>query len=184
MAEPHAGLPAPSPWVARFLPQADRALPVLDVAAGSGRHSRLARDLGFGVTATDVDTAGLSDLAGDPGVTVVEADLEDGRPWPFGTGAFGAVIVANYLYRPILPALSDALAPGGLLIYETFARGNEAFGRPRNPDFLLAEGELLDTVHGRLSVVAYEHGLVENPGPKLVQRLCARAPGGAGRMRI
>lgn len=179
MTDPHGEETPPSAWIARFLHQAPRALPVLDLAAGGGRHTRLARALGFKVVAADVAIDGLVDLAGDPRITVVAADLEDGAPWPFGGQQFGAVVVANYLYRPILPDIVAAVAPGGLLVYETFARGNEAYGRPRNPDFLLKDGELLDTVRGRLSVVAYEHGLVEEPGPRVVQRLCARAPGGA-----
>ncbi len=184
MADPHGAGTPPSAWIERFLPQAPRGLPVLDVAAGGGRHTRLARALGFEVVATDVDTERLADLAGDPGVTVEAADLETGAPWPFGQGRFGAVIVANYLHRPILPDIVGAVAPGGLLLYETFAQGNEDFGRPRNPDFLLADGELLDTVRGHLSVVAYEHGLVERPSPKVVQRLSARRPGGEGRIAI
>jgi SAM-dependent methyltransferase len=178
LADGHAAARPPSPWVGRFLPRAPRALPVLDLAAGSGRHTRLALALGFEVVAADVDTDRLADLAGDPRATIETVDLEDGGPWPFGTGRFGAVVVANYLYRPMLPAIVDAVAAGGLLVYETFARGNERFGRPRNPDFLLAEGELLDAVAGRLSVVAYEHGLIEGPSPRVVQRLCARRPGG------
>ncbi len=178
MADPHGAQTPPSAWISRFLPQAPRGLPVLDLAAGGGRHARLALTLGFDVTAADVDTSRLAGLAGEPKATVAEVDLESGAPWPFGEEAFGAVIVANYLHRPILPAIVGAVAPGGLLLYETFARGNEAYGRPRNPDFLLAEGELLDAVRGRLTVVAYEHGLIEAPTPRVVQRLCARHPGG------
>jgi hypothetical protein len=82
-------------------------------------------------------------------------------------------VVTNYLYRPLLPVLIAAVAPGGVLIYETFARGNEAFGRPRNPDFLLKAGELLEAVRGVLAVVAYEHGLLHRPGPAVIQRIAA-----------
>jgi SAM-dependent methyltransferase len=174
MADPDRDATPPSAWVARFLPQAPRALPVLDLAAGGGRHARLALSLGFAVIAADVDTSGLADLADEPGATIAAVDLESGAPWPFGAGRFGAVVVANYLHRPLMPAIVGAVAAGGLLLYETFARGNEAFGRPRNPDFLLAEGELLDAVRGRLAVVAYEHGRVDRPSPRVVQRLCAR----------
>ena len=93
MTDPHGAGTSPSDWVARFLPQAPRALPVLDLAAGAGRHARLARALGFKVVATDVETAGLTDLAGDPRITIVAADLEDGAPWPFAARQFGAVVV-------------------------------------------------------------------------------------------
>jgi SAM-dependent methyltransferase len=177
MAEPRHDAAAPSAWIARFLPQAPRALPVLDLAAGGGRHARLALSLGFRVTAVDIDTDRLADLADDPNATVEKVDLEGGGPWPFGAERYGAVIVVNYLHRPLLPAIVDAVAPGGLLLYETFALGNEAFGRPRNPAFLLAEGELLEAVRDRLSVVAYEHGRTETPAPRVVQRLCARRSG-------
>ena len=106
-------------------------------------------------------------------------DLEDGSPWPFAGRRFGAVVVVNYLHRPTLPATVSLVAPGGLLIYETFAVGQEAFGRPRNPDFLLRPGELLRAVQGRLVVLAYEHRQVD--GPRMVQRIAAIDPGPAGR---
>ncbi len=106
-------------------------------------------------------------------------DLEDGSPWPFADRRFGAVVVVNYLHRPTLPATVSLVAPGGLLLYETFAEGQEAFGRPRNPDFLLRPGELLRAVQGRFVVLAYEHGQVE--GPRMVQRIAAIDPGPAAR---
>jgi len=106
-------------------------------------------------------------------------DLEDGSPWPFADRRFGAVVVVNYLHRPTLPATVSLVAPGGLLLYETFAEGQEAFGRPCNPDFLLRPGELLRAVQGRFVVLAYEHGQVE--GPRMVQRIAAIDPGPAAR---
>ena len=105
---------------------------------------------------------------------MIEADLEDGRPFPFREEAFAGVVVTNYLHRPILADIIAAVAPEGLLIYETFARGNEAFGKPSNPDFLLAPGELLEAVRGRLRVLAYEDLIVDDPKPAAVQRIAAR----------
>ncbi|MCP5366870.1 MAG: class I SAM-dependent methyltransferase [Hyphomicrobiales bacterium] len=176
----HLRIATPSPWVARFAPLVPAGGPVLDLACGGGRHARLFLDRGHAVTAVDRDTAAVADLAGDNSrARVITADLEDGTP-PFGPGGalagtrFAGIIVCNYLYRPLNDALVAALAPGGVLIYETFARGNEAFTRPRNPDHLLRAGELLDLVRGRLQVVAYEHGVVEkSPCPGVIQRICA-----------
>lgn len=166
-----------SSWVQRFaagLPPG----PVLDLACGAGRHLRHFRALGHPVTGVDRDLAGVADLAGADGVELIQADLEepaDGRaPWPLGDRRFAGVVVTNYLWRPLFPALVAAVAPGGWLLYETFAQGNEAFGRPRNPDFLLAPGELLRAVDGALTVIAYEHGRVERPGgPAVIQRIAA-----------
>src|SRR5688572_27522851 len=153
---PHAASDSASPWVARFLALAPAGGRVLDLAAGGGRHTRLARARGFPVTAVDRDVSGLAGLDADPDVEILAADLE-GAPWPLGARRFAAVIVANYLHRPLFPKLVAAVADGGVLIYETFALGNEAFGKPSNPSFLLKPGELLDTVRGALTVAAYEH---------------------------
>ena len=172
-ARPHSPS-RPSAWVRRFAPLVPAAGAVLDLAFGGGRHSRLFRAAGHPVTAVDIAVSGLADLAGREGLEIVEADLEDGRPFPLAGRSFAGVVVTNYLHRPLLPALVEAVASGGLLIYETFARGNERFGRPSNPDFLLAPGELLDAVRGRLRVLAYEDLLVENPRPAAVQRIAAR----------
>ena len=164
--------PAPvSAWVARFAPLAPPAAPVLDLAAGGGRHTRFFAARGHPVLAVDRDISRL------PGGLAL--DLEDGSPWPFADRRFGVVVVVNYLHRPTLAAAIALVAPGGLLLYETFARGQEAFGRPRNPDFLLRPGELLDAVRGRLVVLAYEHGRAE--GPRMVQRIAAIDPGPGGR---
>lgn len=146
---------------------------VLDVAAGRGRHSRFFADRGHAVTALERDT---SALAAHPGIEVVQADLEDGSPWPLPGRTFGAVVVTNYLHRPLFPALLDALAPGGVLLYETFMEGNERFGRPNRPEFLLKDGELLELVRGRLSVTAYEARMISAPRMAMVQRIAARRP--------
>jgi SAM-dependent methyltransferase len=146
---------------------------VLDLACGMGRHSRLFLARGHRVTAIDRDLTGIADLIGAPGLEAVEADLEDGRPFPLAGRRFAGVVVTNYLYRPLFPALVAAVAPGGVLIYETFARGNEDFGRPRNPDHLTKPGELLEAVRGRLRVLAYEDLIDRTPKPAARQRICA-----------
>ncbi|MBL8665398.1 MAG: class I SAM-dependent methyltransferase [Candidatus Odyssella sp.] len=176
---PHAATDQPSAWVARFLPLVPAGGRILDVAAGGGRHARLARSRGLEATAVDIDVSALADLRADADVEIVAADLESG-PWPFAGRRFAGVIVTNYLHRPLLPLLVAALAEGGALIYETFAQGNEAFGKPSNPNFLLKAGELLEAVRGHLTVVAYEHGKIETPRPAVIQRIAAvRAPSGA-----
>ncbi len=175
---PHTPIAAPSPWIERFAPLAPAASPVLDVACGGGRHTRLFLARGHAVTAIDRDVSQLDAPRDAPGLTVVEADLESGGPWPLGDARFGAVVVANYLHRPLFPHLVAALAPGGALIYETFAEGNERFGRPRNPDHLLRPGELLEAVRGKLRVVAYEDVELGAPRPAAVQRICAVSPAG------
>lgn len=171
---PHGGS-APSPWILRFLPQISPDEAVLDVACGDGRHTRALLAQGRRVVGVDRDVSGLADLAGRADLEIVAADLEDGSPWPLPPDRrFAAVVVANYLHRPLSPVLTGALADGGLLLYETFAVGNARFGRPRNPDFLLRPGELLEiAAAGGLNVVAYEHGLIGDPPRAVVQRLCA-----------
>ena len=162
----------PSEWVRRWAARIAPGARVLDVACGSGRHSRLLRALGFSVFAVDRDENAIAALRSLEGIEARVADLESG-PWPYGGLRFGGIVVANYLHRPLLPVLIDALDERGVLIYETFAAGNERFGRPRNPAFLLRPGELLDAVHGHLRVVAYEDLQVESPRPAMVQRICA-----------
>jgi SAM-dependent methyltransferase len=163
----------PSPWVLRHAGLVPPGRPVLDLACGSGRHSLVFLAGGHPVTAVDRDLSGIAALAARPGLTVLEIDLETGAPWPFGAGSFGGVVVTNYLHRPILADIVAAVEPGGALIYETFAAGNEAFGKPGNPDFLLQPGELLDAVRAHLEVVAYEHRIVSQPRRAKIQRVAA-----------
>lgn len=162
----HLRTTEPSPWVKRFAPLIPKGGAILDLAAGNGRHGRYLNGLGYTVTMVDKDVQSLRDLASEPGVEVIEADLETGASifspqGPLRGRSFAGIVVVNYLYRALMEDLVGALKPGGVLIYETFARGNEQFVRPRNPDHLLKSGELLKLVEGRLQVVAYEHGLVE-----------------------
>jgi SAM-dependent methyltransferase len=170
----HAAIDGPSAWIARFAPLIPEGGTVLDLAAGGGRHARFLFASGHPIVAVDRKVDALEDLKGQDGAEVIAANLEDGSPWPLGTRRFAAVVVANYLHRPLLPAIVEAVAPGGLLLYETFARGNERFGRPSNSDFLLKPGELLDAVGGKLRVLAYEDLVVEEPRPAAVQRICAQ----------
>lgn len=163
---------APSLWIVRFAAQLAAGARVLDVACGHGRHARWLAQRGCRVTAVDIDAACGASLADVPAVSFVQADLE-GAPWPFGGQTFDAVIVVHYLHRPLLPLLEAALAPGGLLLYETFAAGNGRFGRPRNPDFLLQPRELLQAF-AALRVLAFEDGLQTAPAAAMVQRLAAR----------
>jgi SAM-dependent methyltransferase len=161
----------PSPWVLRWASQIRPGGAVLDVAAGAGRHARLLARMGFEVDAVDRDARLFADPP--PQVRLQEADIEGGA-WPYAGRLFDGIVVTNYLHRPLLPLLAGSLEPGGMLIYETFAQGNERFGKPSNPAFLLAPGELLDVVRGRLRVVAYEDLTVAEPKPAVVQRIAAR----------
>ena len=162
---------APSAWVQRWIAFARPGGAVLDVAAGAGRHSRLLARMGFEVDAVDRDASLFRDPP--PGVRLLQADLESG-PWPYAGRTFDAIVVTNYLHRPLLAVLAGSLEPGGVLIYETFAQGNERFGKPSNPAFLLAPGELLAAVQGKLRVLGYEDLVVEEPRPAAVQRIAAR----------
>ncbi len=173
----------PSDWVVRFASAVPAGGAVLDLACGTGRHSRFFLERGHRVTGVDRYSAGVSDLLGREDFSLIEADLESGGDWPLGARQFAAVLVTNYLFRPILHRIVGSVSEGGVLIYETFAEGNARFGRPRNPDFLLRPGELLRAVEGTLAVIAYEHGEVARPAPALVQRICASRGSGysAGR---
>ena len=161
----------PSPWVVRFAARLAPGARVLDIACGHGRHARHLAGRGCLVTAVDVDATCATSLADIAGVEFQQTDLES-EPWPFTERSYDAVIVVHYLHRPLLPRLAATLAPGGLLIYETFARGNEQFGRPRNPDFLLRPRELIDAFSD-LRVLAFEDGYVAEPQPAMIQRLAA-----------
>lgn len=187
----HHAQAVPSSWVARFAPLVP-AGEVLDLACGSGRHSHLFARLGHPVLALDRDVEALASLAADAAVARLAApngdrphsgsvstmlfDLErdpQAADWPFEPGRFAGIVVTNYLHRPLLPKIVEALRPDGILIYETFAAGNERFGKPSNPAFLLEEGELLGLP---LRVIAYESGYSATPKPAMLQRLCASGP--------
>lgn len=169
---------APSPWIERFAHLVPAGARVLDLACGRGRHARFFARRGCRVLAVDRDAEALATLAGETGVDTAVVDLESGV-WPPAGERFDAIVVVHYLHRALFPDLLAALAGDGTLLYETFARGNEAYGRPSNPDFLLERGELLRVAGERLAVVAFEEGLVETPERRAVlQRIAA-----VGRMR-
>jgi SAM-dependent methyltransferase len=161
----------PSPWIVQWAGLVAPGVTVLDVAAGRGRHTRFFAERGHAVTAIDRD---VSALTAEANLEIVTANLEDGSPWPLGDRKFGAVIVAKYLHRPLMPALLDAVEREGVLLYETFMVGNERFGKPNRPEHLLKDGELLELVRGRFSVVAYEARLISEPHMAMVQRIAAR----------
>lgn len=163
---------AVSPWVARWLQLVPPGSRVLDVACGSGRHTRLAARLGHRVVALDRNVDALAGIEDVSGVIAVHADVEADK-WPLTGQKFDVVVVTNYLHRPLFPELLQSVSEIGLLIYETFARGNERFGRPSNPAFLLDPGELYDRVHSSLRVLGYEDLYIEKPKPAMVQRICA-----------
>lgn len=162
------GTGEPSEWVCRWSHLVPQGAAVLDVACGGGRHLRWFQARGHAVTGIDRDPLAVQ-AAAQVGEAIA-ADIENG-PWPLAGRAFGAVVVTNYLWRPLLPAIVDSVAPGGVLLYETFASGNETVGRPARPDFLLRPGELL-TACAALRVVAYEDGFLDAPA-RFVQRITA-----------
>lgn len=166
---------AVSQWVSRWAPLVGRG-PVLDLACGDGRHSRYFLGKGFEVHAVDRDPQVIE------GARFLQADLENGGPWPLAGQRFGAIVVTNYLYRPLFPVIAESLAADGVLIYETFMIGNEKLGRPSNPDFLLRPAELLEAFSG-LAVIAFEQGVTEKPKRAVIQRLCA-VRGDIERVRI
>lgn len=155
----------PSAWVRRWAPLITHGT-VLDLACGGGRHSRLFLEKGLKVVALDREPQDI------PGARFIQADLEDGSPWPLSGERFEGIVVTNYLYRPLFPTILAALAPGGVLIYETFMIGNEKYGRPSNPAFLLRPGELRAAFRD-LVEKGFEEGLVEEPKAAMIQRLCA-----------
>jgi SAM-dependent methyltransferase len=163
---------APSPWVVRFAPLIARGARVLDLAAGQGRHTRFFAARQARVVAADRDPVALAALAAMPGIETRVVDLES-ADWPFAGERFDAIVVVRYLHRALFPHLLAALADDGVVLYETFAAGNAHYGRPANPAFLLEPGELLDFARDRLTVVAFEQGLVAQPQPAVQQRLAA-----------
>ena len=174
MTEPRLhGTEPPSPWVQRWSHLVREHGVVLDVACGHGRHARWFRERNHPLVLVDRSQEAIDSIAAAMPAAAFEAvvaDIETG-PWPFTGRRFDAVVVTNYLWRPLLPTLLDSLAPGGVLIYETFTQGNETVGKPSRPDFLLRTGELLQICAG-LRVVAFEEGFHENP-PRFVQRIAA-----------
>ncbi|MDH4094588.1 MAG: class I SAM-dependent methyltransferase [Betaproteobacteria bacterium] len=162
----HDELTAPSAWVERWAALVPPGR-VLDLACGGGRHSRFFLSRGYEVVGVDREPVSL------PGVRFVRADLEDGSPWPLAGERFDGIVVVNYLHRPLFARLIEALAPGGVLLYATFMAGNERFGKPSNPAFLLRPGELWQAFGG-LQVIAFEQGVAREPKPAMRQRLCAR----------
>lgn len=166
-------LAEPSPWLRRWSHLLAPRARVLDVACGSGRHLHFLQGLGHAVTGVDLDISAAR--AAVPLSELVQADLEN-QPWPMedknGRRQFDAVLVFNYLWRPLWPHLLDSLAPGGVLIYETFSSGQAQWGRPRNPDFLLQPGELIHRCQG-LQIIAYECALESDPA-RVVQRIAAK----------
>jgi SAM-dependent methyltransferase len=162
----------PSAWIQRHAGLIRQNGEVLDLACGNGRHVRYLASLGQRVTAVDIDVSRIPELCDQEQIEIIAADLEQ-DPWPFDNRKFDGVTVVNYLYRPHFPLLIEALRDGGVLIFDTFARGNEKFGRPKNPAFLLEPGELLTAFSPSLSIVAYEHGERSEPQRAVRQRLCA-----------
>jgi SAM-dependent methyltransferase len=173
VAHPHQS-DQPSAWVQRFAALVP-AGEVLDLACGYGRHARLFAAAGHPVLAVDRDIDALAACAGQR-ISTLQADLENGSPWPFAPARFAGIVSTNYLHRPLFPFIFDSLADGGVLLLETFAVGNGQFGKPSNPDFLLGRGELLALASGykqaSLRVIAFEDGYVSHPKPAMVQRIC------------
>lgn len=175
----HSKGDGPSAWIERFAPAVRRGGGVLDLACGGGRHGRLFLQRGHPVCFLDIDTGGVADLRTQSGAEIVPANLEDGSPWPLPGRHFAAIVVTNYLWRPLFPALLETLEPGGLLLYETFMLGQERFGRPSNPDFLLAEDELFERCRSACHVLAFEQGEQAQPRLAMRQRIAARKHGEA-----
>lgn len=167
------GLPdVASGWVKRWAPLIPKHGRVLDLACGNGRHARYLTGLGFSVIATDIEASALAGLESVATIETLRADLER-EEWPFPGRSFDGIVVVNYLHRPLLRKLAQALDASGVLIYESFAQGNEHYGRPSNPDYLLRPGELLEVFDPLLNVVAYEFGVEYEPRPAVRQRICA-----------
>lgn len=180
----HGGTGSPSPWIVRWLPLVRAGGRVLDFASGHGRHARLARAAGHAVLAVDRDASVLGSMQGT-GVEFRQEDLEGGR-WSFAAERFDGIVCTNYLFRPRLDLMAELLAPGGVWLYETFAQGQQAWGRPTNPDFLLRPGELARLAQrARLHLLAYEDGVAGGERPARVQRMVAvRAPRAPGTLAL
>ena len=162
----------PSEWVRKYAKLISQGGAVLDLACGRGRHTRFLLERGIKVTALDYDISQLKDIPETENLKTIEHDLEGSSPWPFASQAFDGIVVANYLYRPLFSKILESLAPKGVLIYQTFAVGNEEYGRPRNPEYLLSNDELLKVFGKHLHVVQYSHGFIKQPSPAIMQSIC------------
>jgi SAM-dependent methyltransferase len=164
---------APSQWITQhshlIAPQGH----VLDLACGSGRHTRYLLENGYRVTAVDKDLSGARDLQRHPNCNLVETDLEQGNPWPFAE-AFDAIVVTNYLYRPGFKNIAIHCKPNGVLVSQTFMSGNEAYGKPSNPNFLLKEYELQNAFIEDFETISFEQGYTDTPKPAVIQSYCGR----------
>lgn len=170
----HSQISSPLSFISKWMPENLSGKTVLDYACGCGRHGKLAMERGAHVTFADIDLESLSEFAINENVGLLQADLEEDDRWPLLGRQYDIVVVTNYLYRQCLSDIFETVKPGGLILYRTFAEGNEAFGRPRNPNFLLRPGELLDTAKENFTILHYEHGEVESPSPAVIQRLVAK----------
>lgn len=166
----HEGIP--SPWICRYAQLIPSGGQVLDLACGSGRHARWLAANNWKVNAVDHDAQALAGLQQLSNVSTLVADLENDI-WPYSGHRFHGIVVSRYLHRPLFPRLIESLHAGGVLIYETFMDGNERFGRPKNPDFLLRSNELLEVFSPHLTVIAYQQGEFHEPDHAVVQRICA-----------
>lgn len=164
---------APSEWLLQYAQHIKPAGSVLDVAAGSGRNARWLAQQGFKVEAVDRDQQALESMYGVENIHLHIADVES-ADWPYSAQQFDAIVVCRYLHRPLFPLFLQSLAAQGVLIYETFMQGNEVYGKPSNPDFLLRENELLEVFNNDLEVIAFEQGYFAKPKPAMLQRICAK----------
>jgi len=164
---------SPSSWIVKFAPLIKSQGLVLDLACGSGRHAKWLAQQGYQVDALDRDPIATSSMQGIDGIHIHLTDLETAEP-PSFEHSYDGIIVSRYLHRPLLTSLATILKPGGILIYETFMRGNERYGKPSNPDFLLMPDELMNTYSPLLNVISFEQGEVVEPKPAILQRICAQ----------
>jgi SAM-dependent methyltransferase len=167
------GNPVVSDWVKKYIALIPSNKLVLDLACGKGRNTRFLLDRGNSVVALDKDVSQLTNIPSKQNLRKYKFDLEAGVNFPFHKQEFSGVIVTNYLYRPLFENLINSLSDGGVLIYQTFMIGNEAYGRPKNPNFLLKRDELSDVFNKKLDVIAFEQGYIESPKPAVVQSICA-----------
>ncbi|MGZ4977223.1 MAG: class I SAM-dependent methyltransferase [Methylobacter sp.] len=171
MIEPYT-LEKPSPWIIKNASMFRKNGRVLDLACGYGRHAIWLAKQGYQVDAIDRDAEAVSAMVGMGNINVLIVDLEEGD-WPQSGQMYDGIIVSRYLYRPLLPTFAELLNPGGVLIYETFMTGNERYGKPSNPDFLLLPNELFDVYSPLLNIIAFEQGEQQMPRPAVMQRICA-----------